>query len=67
MLLRHTTTLLFVVFLSAVTYAADPVVEPTGMWSGKIRDASLQRLAPPFWLHCRCQDVEAALDPMATW
>ena len=46
MLLRRTTALLFVAFLSAVTCAADPVVEPTGMWSGKVRDASLQRLAP---------------------
>ncbi len=33
--------------LSAVTFAAAPVVEPTGMWSGKIKDEPLRKLAPP--------------------
>ena len=32
--------------LSSLTFAAAPVVEPTGMWSGKIKDESLRKLAP---------------------
>ena len=32
--------------LSSVTFAAAPVVEPTGMWSGKIKDLSFRKLAP---------------------
>lgn len=38
----------FLVAMSSLGFAADPasVVEPTGMWSGKIKDESLRKLAP---------------------
>ena len=35
-----------VTLLSAITFAAASVVERTGMWSGKIKDETLRKLAP---------------------
>ena len=43
---RFTVAVCFMALLSAVTFAAVPVVEPTGMWSGKIKDQSRRKLAP---------------------
>jgi hypothetical protein len=39
-------TLCFTSILSSMTFAAAPVVEPNGMWSSKIKDLSLRKLAP---------------------
>ena len=38
----------FMALLSAMTFAAAPVVEPTGMWSGKVNHESLRKLAPQY-------------------
>ena len=38
-------TLCLTTILSSVTFAAAPVVEPTGVWSGKIKDGALRKLA----------------------
>ena len=46
MLARCTFAFCFIAILSSITFAAAPVVEPTGMWSGKIKDESLRKLAP---------------------
>lgn len=43
---RFITAICFMALLSSLTFAAAPVVEPTGMWSGKIKDESLSKLAP---------------------
>ncbi len=39
-------TLCLTTILPSVTLVAAPVVEPTGMWSGKMKDESLRKLAP---------------------
>ena len=36
--------------LSSLTFAANRVVEPAGMWSGKIKNESLCKFAPQFGL-----------------
>lgn len=43
---RLTVAFYFTAVLSAVSYAAVPVVEPTGTWSGKIKDESRRKVAP---------------------
>ena len=43
---RFTIAFCFIALLPSLTFAAAPVVEPTGMWSGKIKDESLRNLAP---------------------
>jgi hypothetical protein len=43
---RITTAICLMAILSSVAFAAAPVVEPTGMWSSKIKDESLRKLAP---------------------
>ena len=46
MLARFTVAVILTALLSAITFAAAPVVEPTGTWSGKVKDNALSKLAP---------------------
>jgi len=46
MLARFIAAFCLIALLSSVAFAAAPVVEPTGMWSGKIKVESLRKLAP---------------------
>jgi hypothetical protein len=46
MLARCTAAFCLIALLSTVTFAAAPVVEPTGMWNGKVKDESLRKLSP---------------------
>ena len=46
MLARFTVAVVFTALLSAITFAADPIVEPTGTWSGKVEEEALRTLAP---------------------
>jgi hypothetical protein len=43
---RNIALTLALCLLSSMSFAAAPIVEPTGMWSGKIKDESLRKLAP---------------------
>ena len=43
---RFIAAICMMAILSSVTLAVAPVVEPTGTWSGKIKDESLRKLAP---------------------
>ncbi len=46
MLSSPAVTLCLTTLLSALTFAAAPVVELAGTWSGKLKDETLHKLAP---------------------